>query len=441
MRRVGQYSAARRSAYSLPFLSLSHSRCGVASRAGDTYLDYLDYVWNKKWIGTSEVPIHEKEATFSVDPVIFVQEALGLNPPMTIFVLGAISRFATLFFSLYGERASQRMRNALHRLKAPHEAYQRVYYREGATALDIQLAATILKSDRRRVFKEEMTSNLQCMSSLLGAPIVLWGMMKTKSLCESPQLDFGTSPFLWCTALTMPDPLGILPLLCCALVLINFELSIGKELRVGWMSNIVWGARLGCLCAASVVVQFRSGVCLYFVGMSTVGLLQPMLLRSSWFRRRFDFPIRHAPKTNEALSHTGDVVHRRLSIQFPYLGHLFDGGSEENISLLNRSPRFASDGVGCRPTGTFPQDTMRGIGGGSEGLANDTASQTVKSTWRSGAGADAVLPPSRKGMAFATSGWKAPCTEFSEEDLVVSSDVPVRSRVGRKDREAERRQK
>ncbi|KEG10825.1 preprotein translocase subunit YidC [Trypanosoma grayi] len=378
----------------------------------NTYYDYLDSFWNRQWFGATENLVPVPESSPFAEAFVSCQQALGIDPAIAILLFGALCRLSTLYFSLYGERASERMRNAMRRLKAPHEAFQRVYYREGSTALDIQLAATALKGERRRIFTEEKTSNLQCLSSLLGTPIVLLGLFQTTALCENPKLDVGTSSFLWCMALTMPDPYAVFPIAFCCLTLMNFELSISKELKTGWMLNAIWGARLGCLCILPAVVHIRAGVALYFVGMSLVGLLQPLLLRSATFRQWFNLPTKQDVEKATAAA-DNDELHARMSVQFPYLTHLLSPESEENTGLLkdvaasHSSPRHAHTNTAGYAKGMNP--LMR------EEPPRPTYGRYSSSSV-TGEGVEATS--SKKGADFASAGWKASRIEFSEEDFI-----------------------
>ncbi|ORC91994.1 preprotein translocase subunit YidC [Trypanosoma theileri] len=401
-------------------VNMNNNMSSAASNSsGSSYYDYLDHLWNRQWFGATEGLEPLPETSPFANLFVGCQEMLGLEPAIAILLFGAISRLSTLGFSLYGERASERMRRAMQRLKAPHEAFQRVYYREGSSALDIQLAATALKGERRRVFSEEKTSNLKCLTSLMGTPIVLFGLFQTTALCENPRLDIGTSSFLWCTAMTLPDPYGVIPTVFCLLTLMNFELSISKEMKIGWMSNIIWGARLGCLCVLPAMIHIRAGVALYFVGMSLIGLLQPLLLRMDVFRKRFDFPDQKLVKDKKSTT-SDDELHTRMSVQFPYLAHLFNPESEENTELLKsasnvRRPissccnqREASAHVGGLHS--IMREEIPRMGGRSHSSSTTTNTTTTSAT--------ASSSSSRKGADFAKSGWKTTQLEFSEEDFI-----------------------
>ncbi|RNF11476.1 preprotein translocase subunit YidC [Trypanosoma rangeli] len=427
MQRVGRRIPLR-GAIRCPFLVTSRRAVSVAGGAGGvaslgsgggneghkTYFEYLDCVWNRQWFGATESLPPLPDASPFADIFVTCQAALGLDSAIAIILFGALSRLCTLYFSLYGERASERMRTAMRRLKVPHEAFQRVYYREGSAALDIQLAAIALKGERRRIFLEEKTSNLQCLSSLLGTPLVLFGIIETTAMCENPRYNIGTSSFLWCPALTMTDPYGILPLTFCGLTLMNFELSISKDLKNGWMSTLVWGARLGCLCVLPAAAHIRAGVALYFLGMSLVGLLQPLLLRSTAFRAWFNFPAQQSQLEPTKAVEKPDDLHARMCVQFPYLTHLFNPESEENTGFLKDKAATSQNDFQRRCN-------TAGYARGMNPLMREEPPRPM-SGWSStsfpAAAVNVATVPSRKGANFAAGRWKATQTEFREEDFI-----------------------
>lgn len=384
----------------------------AADAAPQTYFDYLDRVWNSKWIGTVDENTVGAAATAATsDPSRFAQvftacqDACGLEAGALLVLVGATTRLCTLVLSLYGERAGERMRLALPELKGPQDAFNRVYYNDTASAMEVQVAASVLKSHRRAVFAKHGTSNPKCLASLAMAPVIMTTLYHVSALCENPALDVGSSSFLWCSALALPDPFMILPVVTCAVTLLNYELSLSKELKTGWMRNIIWGARLGCLCVIPVVASFRSGVCLFFVGMNIVGLMQPLLVRSAAFRRWFGFPSKEeldaaapAPAGKPKATAAGgakktpaskwsvtdgaaslrervvaavdapasrvsspekpieDVLQASLTVQFPYLSHLLNPQVEENAGLFAKAhdkqskPDFSRRGPVSTPT-------------------------------------------------------------------------------------------
>ncbi|KAK7200890.1 60Kd inner membrane protein [Novymonas esmeraldas] len=369
--------------------------------ASPTYLDYMERLWSSKWFGTVDASTaaaaaaaaastaHTASADASLAAHVFFccQQATGLEAGTLLLLAGAATRLATLVASLYGERAGARMRLALPELKKPQEDFNRVYFKDHASAMEVQVAASVLKSHRRAVFRKYGTSNLRCVASLGMAPVVMTGLFHASALCENAALGVGASSYLWCGALAFPDPLLLLPMATCAITLLNFELSLASEVKTGWMRNVVWGARLGCLCVVPVVSSFRAGVCLYLVGMNMAGLLQPLLLRSVAVRRRLRFPSaeelaaaaaapppprRSAPTPSAAAGDRvaqwreriaaavapaaaggsvsasasaksgdvaeNDVLQASMSVQFPYLSHLLNPQVDEHQDLFAKAP-------------------------------------------------------------------------------------------------------
>ncbi|KAG5467598.1 hypothetical protein CUR178_01243 [Leishmania enriettii] len=352
--------------------------------AAHTYLEYLDRMWNSKWFGTVDGSAAAATRTYaaSADPSLFTQvflscqQAFGMEAGALLFLTGALTRLCTLFLSLYGERAVERMRLALPELKNPQEDFNRVYFNDLASAMEVQVAASVLKSRRRAVFRKYRTSNLTCMASAGMAPVIMMALYQVSALCENAALDVGTSSYLWCSALTLPDPFLVLPTLTCVITLLNFELSLSKDLKRGWMRNVIWGARLGCLCVVPVVSSFRSGVCLYLIGMNAAGLLQPLLLRSAVIRRWLGFPAAEelsaatprstvdagaatlrerivaalapaqvtagAGEIAEAGDAVDDVLKASMTLQFPYFSHLLNPQVDEHQELFAKAPNKQS---------------------------------------------------------------------------------------------------
>ncbi|KAG5467042.1 hypothetical protein LSCM1_01222 [Leishmania martiniquensis] len=351
-----------------------------------TYLDCMERMWNSKWFGTVDgsAAAATRACAASTDPSLFAQvflasqQAFGIEAGALLFLTGALTRLCTLFLSLYGERAVERMRLALPELKRPQEDFNRTFFNSLASAMEVQVAASVLKSHRRAVFRKYRTSNLKCIASFGMAPVMMMGLYQVAALCDNAALDVGTSSYLWCSALTLPDPFFLLPTLTCAITLLNFELSLSNDIKTGWMRNVVWGARLGCLCVVPVVSSFRSGVCLYLIGMNAVGLLQPLLLRSVLVRRCLGFPspehlsaatpraMVKVPRTaasgrtatlrerimaalapEEGASAAGvsaragdaadDILKASMNLQFPYFSHLLNPQVDEHHEVFAKA--------------------------------------------------------------------------------------------------------
>lgn len=421
----------------------SPSTIDASAAAADStpYLDFIDKVWNTKWFGSVDdiapaASSSEAASSCFTDLFLSCQSVLGVDPWVVILLFGALTRLSTLYFSLYGERATERMQLALPELKAPQEAFNRVYYNDTSSSLDVQLSASVLKGERRRVFAKFKTSNVKCLASFVSAPFILGGLYQTSALCENLLLDVGASSFFWCTALTLPDPLCILPITFCALTLLNFELSVRPEMKKGWMSNVIWGARLACLCVVPVASTFRAGVCLYFIGMSVSGLLQPLLLRWPAFRSWFAFPTAAERAAAESASQGSvDALQARVTVQFPYLSHLLNPEVEEEGAPLMKKASPASRRAYASTSSAFPSPASRGAASGRYAMGSNplmqetpqrraartggaTHTAQATTTMTSGASARAAAAKPGKGSSFASSGWKEAQISFSEEDFI-----------------------
>jgi hypothetical protein len=348
-----------------------------------------------------------------------VQDALGVEAWALLMMFGGAVRLCTLYFSLYGERAAVRMQCALPSLVPAHNQFQRIYYNENSSSLEIQQAATVLKSLRKQTYKAHKTSNIKTLAGLIASPIVLQGFYSVSKMCESFDSDVGTSSFMWCTALGMPDPLMVLPVVSCGLTLLNLELTLLSrgDLKKGMMGNLIWAGRMLCVCAIPAAAQFRSGVLLYWIGMSTAGLLQPILVRSTAFRRWFGIPDQ-PPAVPAAAPTDADLFQTRLVLQAPYFSHLFEtditnGASstagKQHLGDANAPPHQSTR---KRET-TAPPFSMKAAAAGRR-LSEEMSSVESRS-FRN----DTPASNKKDGAAFANSGWKSTTPELlSTDDLL-----------------------
>lgn len=416
-----------------------------------TYFNILDQLWNRQWIGTVDAVAVSNEGAEAVSNAnslfselfIALQDALGVEAGVLILLLGGLTRLCTLVFSLYGERASERMRLALPELQKPQEEFNSVYYNDLASSMEVQMAASRLKGCRRQAFAKHKTSLMQCMAALASTPVVMTGMYQVSSLCSNPALPVGTSSFAWCSALTFPDPFFILPTAFCALTLLNFELSIFPEMKKGWMLNFTYAARMGCLCVIPVAATFRAGVCLYCIGMSLVGLSQPLLLRSAAFRRQFHFPplpaatavvktddaplrmdlrtkVQHFAAAGDVVPDDKDPLRARMMVQFPYLSHLLSPQLDEHEALFKKSGNAAPQGK--RYTATSPLSGKE-ASTGRYAMGTNPLMREVPAKQRTSDGVkdrDTRRKTSSKGTSFASGGWKTEQKTFDEADYIPS---------------------
>lgn len=216
-----------------------------------------------------------------------IQEQLEIEASLLLLMFGMLARIFTLIFSFYGDRATSRMIHALPELKVIQKAYENTA--TSGTALENHSLLVTLNKKRKLILQKHQTSTFKCFSSLVAAPVVWFGFATTSIFSSLHQSS--SSAFLWCDSISQADTTCRLPFACCVLSLLNFELLLPSTLKKErWMKLIVWGARFCTLLLTPVVGSFQSGVCVFWLGMNIIGTCQPLLLRSTTFRRRFRFP-------------------------------------------------------------------------------------------------------------------------------------------------------
>lgn len=238
------------------------------------------------------------------------QHIVSLDVASFIFLFGALLRFCTLFFSLYGERATARMIVASSELKEAHAEYLRISTDPLASALTRYTAFSAYKVERRQMFKKHQTSHWKCLVPLWGSPIIAFGFSSVVSLCDHPRVQ--DVPVLWCRSVAAPDATLILPALCSLLTLLNFEFSLTPTVKEEtWVARAVAAGRVVAVCAVPLMSFFPSGACLFVLGMNSVGLLQPLLIRSKEMRKCLGFPLLEDGKKNEETSRCPRIIPAR----------------------------------------------------------------------------------------------------------------------------------
>jgi membrane protein insertase Oxa1/YidC/SpoIIIJ len=315
--------------------------CRFATSKPAPYFDALDGLWNGSGgaVAATVVPSSSaSSSSFLGSAVTAIGAATGWEPSLCLVCIGFGIRLVTLVFSLYGERAAERMQAVVPLLKPRLDLFQNL--RESGRETEIHIAATELKAAARSVYRQHGTSNLKAAAGLLGSPLVLYGFVSVSKLCSvaSTADTIGSCSFWWCPALAWPDPLHVLPVASVALTLLNFEaaLRLRNSLSSTWMTNLLWGARITALLSLSAVSQVSTGVLLYWIGLSLAGLLQPALLRSSSFRRRFKFP-----EVSSLKSVPMDPLQARLALKIPMLRELYDPQLQEEITPDRTAKSYA----------------------------------------------------------------------------------------------------
>eukprot|EP00164_Ancoracysta_twista_P014797 GFYU01024229.1.p1 GENE.GFYU01024229.1~~GFYU01024229.1.p1 ORF type:complete len:410 (-),score=22.92 GFYU01024229.1:73-1239(-) len=286
-----------------------------------------------------------------------------------------------MYASIYGERASWRMMQALPELKPAYDGFQHTYNSDRGNASEVQIGAAHLSAQKKEIFRKYNTSNLKTVAGLVASPLVILGLRGASQMCDPfNAAGFATSEVLWMTASAV-DPTFILPAAVSALTLLNFELTLRnrEDVTVGWTKNVVMCARGGAVIGFGLASQMSSGVLLYWLGMSLVGLLQPLMVRSPAFRSMAGFPeigrlAKPAPsKTvvpgfsavdDKKPSEPQDNYRMRFGINHPFLNKLFNPDTEEHLELITRStarPAQAPSNAKAVPKATVAPSTVQEV--------------------------------------------------------------------------------
>lgn len=298
---------------------------------GPTMFQQLD-----AWFGSADTTASALDvsttASWGSSAWFSVAESTGLAGGAVLLLSGAVTRLATLYFSLYGDRAATRMQCAMVELKPAYDGFHRIYNSERYKATEIQVEATKVQEFKKAMYAKYQTSNVKSFASILGAPLIMYGF-RAASLLSNPVhvIGFGTQTFLW-LSLGVPDPTYVLPAISCGLTLLNFELSLStrENTKAGWAKNVVHCARGAAVCALPVVSMVNSGVLLYWIGMSAVGLLQPLLLRSDAFKAFFKVP--EVPKVKFE-----DPMRERFGMEHPFIHRLLNTETDDNIDMITKA--------------------------------------------------------------------------------------------------------
>ncbi|CCD15830.1 unnamed protein product, partial [Trypanosoma congolense IL3000] len=127
--------------------------------------------------------------------------------------------------------------------------------------------------------------------TMITAPITLSAFFSVRHLAVY-ETDLEKAPFLWVSDLTMPDPTYALPAICAGMFLMNFELN--QMMQRGGRSStglyVRWGMRVGSFVGVYFFASQPAAIFSYWIGLSTAGILQPLLLRWQPFRNFFQLP-------------------------------------------------------------------------------------------------------------------------------------------------------
>lgn len=123
--------------------------------------------------------------------------------------------------------------------------------------------------------------------SMLVAPLIqlpvlfifFRGIMKLNDVFP----DFKTSHFLWCN-MANPDPLFVLPALSGLFLYFTVNFASASQIQSGTMKLFM---NFMAIFTAILCTRVSTGLCLYWITTSCIGVLQNLLLKSNALREHY----------------------------------------------------------------------------------------------------------------------------------------------------------
>lgn len=231
----------------------------------------------------------------------------GFSWPAAIFLCGAALRCAALPFALYGERAAMRMARATEESRDAFDRFGALYKDVTVSRVEFQQATEAFRAERDAVFKKHETSNRATMTGLVASPLYMYGLaVVLRAMQDNAGAVGAASALPWAptVGLSAADPSGIVPCTALLLTVANFELTFARKKGTrgqGLSAYLPWIIRGGALSIVPVILELQSGTAVYWLGLATAGLIQPVLMSCAWFRRAYRVPdgaAKFVPVTN-----------------------------------------------------------------------------------------------------------------------------------------------
>lgn len=243
-----------------------------------------------------------------IDCMRAVQEAglfgFDLGWGGTFMLWGVAMRIITLIPQLYAHRNSLRLGRIGPQLSEISGLQKRIKGDKTISTPEKRVIKEGYTRMKKALYKKHNCSQARSAVQGLASPFMVTAFLAVRRLATY-DATLETEKFWWVTDLTMPDPTWMLPIACSSLFLLNFELNQlmnrgGRSVNGMYMR---WAVRGGMVVSCYFFQSQPSAMFCYWIGMSTAGLLQPMLLRWQWFRNTFDFPD-PPPATRAAAQNT-----------------------------------------------------------------------------------------------------------------------------------------
>lgn len=207
------------------------------------------------------------------------------------FFYGLVMRLLTLIPSLYSNRNSLRMAHIGPQISEITNAQNKAKNDRTLSSAEKRVIKDGYNRMKYALCKKHKCAQWKSFLTMLTAPVTMSAFLSIRRL-SMYETDLEMAPFLWVKDLTMPDPTYLLPSICAGMFLLNFEMN--QRMQRGGRSSsgmyVRWAVRASSVVGIYFFASQPSAMFAYWIGLSTMGLLQPILLRWQPFRDFFDFP-------------------------------------------------------------------------------------------------------------------------------------------------------
>ncbi|KPI83047.1 hypothetical protein ABL78_7933 [Leptomonas seymouri] len=207
------------------------------------------------------------------------------------FFYGLCMRLLTLIPSLYSNRNSLRMAHIGPQISEITNAQNKAKNDRTLSSAEKRVIKEGYNRMKYALCKKHHCAQWKSFLTMFTAPITMSAFLSIRRLAMY-ETDLEMAPFLWVKDLTMPDPTYILPAICAGMFILNFEMN--QRMQRGGRSSssmyIRWAVRASSVVGIYFFASQPSAMFAYWIGLSTMGLVQPILLRWQPFRDFFRFP-------------------------------------------------------------------------------------------------------------------------------------------------------
>lgn len=207
------------------------------------------------------------------------------------FFYGICMRLFTLVFSLYSHRNALRMNAIGTQVSEITQAQNKAKNDRTLSTAEKRVIKDGYNRMKNALYQKHGCAQWKSFFTMLSAPITMSAFISIRRLAMY-ETDLEMAPFLWVIDLTMPDPTYLLPAICSFMFVVNFEMNqrMQKGGRSATQMYIRWAVRGSAVVGIYFFAFQPSAMFAYWIGLSTAGLVQPILLRYQPFRDFFKFP-------------------------------------------------------------------------------------------------------------------------------------------------------